>query len=224
MKNNQSGAARIRTIIGGGAVALLLLAGVFVGPDLVGFYRFNQALDRMAADNTANAGEWPQTQEVCAICHGRHGNAATQLYPRLAGQPAAYLAQQLQAFASSQRPNAWMSPLARTMSAEEIQRIADYYAAQPPARNDSFVADPALVAKGEALAKAGACSACHGNDLAGRDQFPRLAGQGYDYLVDQLTTFKNGQRKDASGAMNGMVANLSSEDIQQLAHYLASHP
>ena len=224
MKKNQAGAGRIKTMFGGLVLTALLLVGVFLGPDLVGYYRFDQALDQMAASNEANAGQWPQLPEVCLICHGHRGNAVTQLYPRLAGQPATYLAQQLQAFANDQRHNANMSPLARTMSADEIKRLADYYASQPPLRNDSFVADPAIVAKGEALAKAGNCTACHGNDLAGHDQFPRLAGQGYDYLVDQLTAYNNGQRVDPTGAMSGITAKLSKEDITQLSHYLASRP
>ena len=78
------------------------------------------------------------------------------------------------------------------------------------------------VAKIADLAKAKNCAACHGQQLEGKDDYPRLAGQGYDYLVDQLTNFKTGKRHDATGAMAAMAGPLSQQDIEDLAQFIAS--
>ncbi len=218
----QRGASRILLLTGGALLALLVIFAAVYGPQLLAYYRFGQAIEAIAHREAASGGRWPQVQEACIVCHGFNGNTVTQLYPRLAGQPAVYMTQQLKAFASGQRANPTMSPLAMSLSAEEVQHLAEYFAAQVPAHNTEFVADPPAVAKGEALVKAGNCAACHGAELSGQAGFPRLAGQGYSYLVDQLHAFRNGKRKDPSGAMNGFSATFSDDDIASLAHYLAS--
>lgn len=56
----------------------------------------------------------------------------------------------------------------------------------------------------------------------GQGPVPRLAGLGEAYLAKQLAAFKTGERHDPSGAMNGMAAILSGEDIHAVAGYLAS--
>ena len=56
----------------------------------------------------------------------------------------------------------------------------------------------------------------------GHEQFPRVAGQGYDYLLAQLDAFAQGGRKDPSGAMTAVVSTLSEGDRKSLAQYLAS--
>ena len=219
----QTGASRALMIGGLLLLAVLVLAGVFLGPALLGYYRFSQAVDTGSQHNQAIAGPWPQLNGACVACHGFSGNTVNQLYPSLAGQPAAYLSGQLNAFASGQRSNPIMSSLAINLSPAEIEQLSTYFAAQPVLTNSSFRADPQQQALGEQLAKAGNCIACHGAELQGQGTFPRLSGQGYDYLVKQLTDFKSGQRKDASGAMAPIVAALSEQDITSLATYLASH-
>jgi cytochrome c553 len=49
---------------------------------------------------------------------------------------------------------------------------------------------------------------------------PSLAGQHPGYLYKQLADFKAGRRKNA--AMNAMVANLSDDDLRNLAAYFAA--
>ena len=71
----------------------------------------------------------------------------------------------------------------------------------------------------EATAKT-VCAACHGAD--GNSVIalnPKLAGQHPEYLLKQLTNFKEGTR--ANTVMAGMVANLTKEDMQGLAKYYA---
>jgi len=82
-------------------------------------------------------------------------------------------------------------------------------------------------AKGDAEAgktKAGPCAACHGPDgNAGIDpQYPRLAGQYRDYIVQALHEYKKGDRKNP--IMAGFAATLSDADIDDLAVYYSKLP
>ncbi|HTS55759.1 MAG TPA: c-type cytochrome [Burkholderiales bacterium] len=65
------------------------------------------------------------------------------------------------------------------------------------------------------------CAACHGVD--GNSQVPTnpsLAGQHFSYIYKQLTDYKAGRRKNP--IMNGIVANLSDEDMRDLAAYFST--
>jgi cytochrome c553 len=64
------------------------------------------------------------------------------------------------------------------------------------------------------------CAACHGADGNSAIALnPKLAGQHPEYLLKQLTNFKEGKRKNV--VMAGMVANLSAADMKDLAKYFA---
>lgn len=65
------------------------------------------------------------------------------------------------------------------------------------------------------------CAACHGVDgNSAVSQNPKLAGQLPEYLLKQLTNFKEGKR--ANAVMAGMVANLTADDMKNLADYYAA--
>lgn len=209
-----------RILLGLGAIIVLLLA-VF-GRDLLDLYRLMDYVETSTAAYEADGGPWPQLTDACAGCHGDKGNSQHPGYPSLAGQPAAYLTAQLQRFANGQRVNPNMGPLAMTLSEAEIKQIADYYSRQPTAVSSSFEAEPALRDQGRQLVATRACAACHGERLTGKDQNPRLAGQGHDYLVAQLGAFATGARRDPTGAMNALAAAASPEDRKAMAAYLAS--
>ena len=51
---------------------------------------------------------------VCSACHGPNGNSVNPEWPRLAGQSAVYIAEQLRLFRSGVRNNPVMKPLAAT--------------------------------------------------------------------------------------------------------------
>jgi cytochrome c553 len=64
------------------------------------------------------------------------------------------------------------------------------------------------------------CAACHGPDgNSPTPDFPRLAGQHYDYLLQTLKDYKSGARKNA--IMAAQVANLTPRDLQDLAAFYA---
>ncbi len=90
----------------------------------------------------------------------------------------------------------------------------------------------ALLASGSASAsgdiaagkdKAKTCYACHGPDGNAPDpQYPRLAGQWENYLLQALREYKSGQRDNP--IMKGFVSTLSDQDMQDLAAYFSSLP
>ena len=66
--------------------------------------------------------------------------------------------------------------------------------------------------------KARTCAACHGPDgNSAAADFPRLAGQHYDYLLKALKDYKTGARKNA--VMAPLVANLNQRDFEDLAAF-----
>jgi cytochrome c553 len=69
--------------------------------------------------------------------------------------------------------------------------------------------------------KSALCSTCHGPDgNSSNPVWPTLAGQHEAYTARQLELFKNGERKGT--VMAGMVAGLSSKDMEDLGAYYAS--
>ena len=67
------------------------------------------------------------------------------------------------------------------------------------------------------------CSACHGaNGVSVGDAIPNLAGQKVAYLEAQLKALKDGSRKHP--VMGAIAAQLSADDIANVAAYFASLP
>jgi cytochrome c553 len=172
---------------------------------------------------------------VCSACHGPNGNSTSPEWPRLAGQSAVYIVEQLRLFRSGVRNNPVMKPLASTLSDQDIDDIAVYYQAQTPA---GLEADPSYWQAGEALYVRGdrahdvpACIACHGpvgrgNPAAG---YPALRAQQSVYMVKQLSDYASGARYTGSnpavvsrnGAMMFTIARrLSPEQIRDVASYV----
>lgn len=67
------------------------------------------------------------------------------------------------------------------------------------------------------------CAACHGQDGKSiMPMYPVIAGQYEDYLVHALQGYRSGARRNA--IMAGFAAQLSDDDIDNLAAYYASLP
>lgn len=202
------------------AAALLASAAIF-GPELLSGYRFMDALDRHYVDYEANGGAWPQTQDTCTLCHGAGGQPQDGQYAALAGQPAAYIQTQLHAFATGRRHSPQMEPLAASLSETQILTLAEYFANQQPGITEAPERNDVLSQRGKMTVATHGCVACHGNKLSGGPIGPRIAGQGEGYLRDQLKAFRQGQRKDPNQAMNAIASQLSDDEIEATAHYLA---
>ena len=190
------------------------------------------ALDPFA-DGKAASGE-PKAA-LCASCHGPQGNSTNPEWPRLAGQSAVYIAEQLRLFKSGARANPIMKPLATALSDQDIDDLAVYYEAQTPT---GLEADPSYWKAGEALYLNGdtahsvpACVACHGpvgrgNLAAG---YPALRAQQSVYVAKQLNDYASGTRypgqhpeqASRNGTMMLTVAKrLTPEEIRDVASYV----
>ena len=67
------------------------------------------------------------------------------------------------------------------------------------------------------------CAACHGaNGVSVSDSIPNLAAQKAAYIESQLKALKDGSRKNQ--IMGAIAAQLSSDDIANVAAYFASQP
>lgn len=82
----------------------------------------------------ATRGDWDRGIPGCVQCHGPAGVGVGPHFPPLAGQPAAYLAAQLRAWQQGTRHNdplQLMQHLSTALSAQDIQAVSAWFAAQP---------------------------------------------------------------------------------------------
>ena len=167
--------------------------------------------------------------QVCSNCHGIDGNAVSPNFPRLAGQPEAYLVVQLKSFRGRGRSDPagfeYMWGLSRALTDAQIDGLAAYFHAQVPKPNP---------ARGGPLADAGkvifegglpdqhvpACTSCHGANGEGHDQFPRLAGQHADYVIKQLNVFQRSDERPEGVVMKVVAHELQPAQIEAIAAYV----
>jgi cytochrome c553 len=107
---------------------------------------------------------------------------------------------------------------------------------QDPSRVESY--DPHIgffayvpvgsIARGERLVTTGAgksipCATCHGDDLRGTGEVPRIAGSSAIYIFRQLYNIQNHTRRGPSVAlMKPVVSQLTTDDMISIAAYVAS--
>ena len=184
---------------------------------------------------TGKAASGETKAALCSACHGPQGNSVNPDWPRLAGQSAVYIAEQLKLFRAGLRDNPTMKPLAAALSDQDISDLAVYYEAQTPS---GLEADPSYWKAGEALYVSGdaarnvpACVACHGpmgrgNLAAG---YPALRAQQSVYVVKQLNDYASGARytgsdvakADPNSAMMLTLAKrMTAEEIRDVASYV----
>ena len=165
--------------------------------------------------------------QVCASCHGADGNSAVPMYPKLAGQFKPYTAKQLTEFKSGARKSPVMSPIAATLSPEDITTLSTYFATQEPKLGKAKANGPG--SPGAKIYQAGipglnvpACASCHGPAGAGIPaQFPRLAGQHAEYTMSQLKLFRSGERENDPSKMMRMISSrMSDQDMAAVADYI----
>jgi len=184
---------------------------------------------------TGKAASGEAKAALCSACHGPNGNSANPVWPRIAGQSAVYVAEQLRLFRSGVRDNPVMKPLASALSDQDIDDLAVYYQAQTPT---GLEADPSYWKPGEALYVSGdaargvpGCVACHGpvgrgNLAAG---YPALRAQQSVYVVKQLNDYASGARytgpNPVQASRNGVMMltlakQMTPEEIRDVASYV----
>ena len=210
---------------------------------LTGAVAFSQTAPAPAASaapasspfDTGKAASGESKAALCASCHGQAGNSANPEWPRLAGQSAVYIAEQLRLFRAGVRNNPIMKPLAATLNDQDISDLAVYYQAQTPT---GLEADPSYWKAGEQVYLSGdaarevpACVACHGplgrgNLAAG---YPALRAQQSVYVVKQLNDYASGARytgpNPEQASPNGVMMltlakRMTPEEIRDVASYV----
>jgi cytochrome c553 len=165
------------------------------------------------------AEEAARGESLAYTCHGCHGipnykNAyPTYSVPKLGGQHPLYLANALKAYASGERPHATMHSQAATLSDEDRTNIAAYVSGTAATSNGEVVGTPPPSTQ--------TCVSCHGTDGAktiGAD-YPILAGQYRDYLVQALKDYKSGKRKNP--VMAGIITAVNEKDFEAIAEFFS---
>jgi cytochrome c553 len=158
--------------------------------------------------------------QVCAGCHGADGKPVDKTFPIIWGQQAGYLYIELRDFKRGDRKSDVMQPIASTMSRDDMQAIAEYFAkkpwpdlGQPRAAKD--VADRASAAN-----RSVGCTGCHLDHFQGDGTVPRLSGQSQAYLTKTIADFRTRARGNNPGMSDLMIATAP-DDLAALEQYLA---
>lgn len=167
----------------------------------------------------------------CASCHGAAGEGSLST-PRLAGQPAAYLAKQLEDFRSGLRHNESMAFVARALTDEDIEKLARYYAGIElratiaPSLGGNLERGRLIAEKGDWKSNVPACFSCHGMNGEGvAPGFPALSGQQPDYIFAQLAAWHAGERKNSpQKLMDDIARRMNPDDMRAVSDYLGSMP
>lgn len=159
--------------------------------------------------------------DTCLGCHGIKGyrNAYPNYrVPKLGGQHQAYLVIALQGYKAGTRSHPTMIAQSDTLSDQDMQDLAAYFADQGEARTGEPVTDGRATAGKEKIA---VCIACHGEaGISPAPNWPSLAGQHQDYLIHAIKEYRDGGRKDP--VMMGQVVNLTDQDIKDIAAFYAA--
>jgi cytochrome c553 len=171
----------------------------------------------------------PIADQLCASCHGKHGDSAVPGFPKLAGQTPEYLLHEMREYKRRHRDNAMMSHLMKHLSDQDLVNLALYYAQQKP--TPAAVSQPELLAAGKKLyfngnpdAGVTSCDGCHGENGHGSAQFPRLAGQNVAYILDQFKQYREGKRRFGMRPMLHEAQRMTQAEINAVAEYIASMP
>lgn len=173
---------------------------------------------------------------ACTVCHGKEGRATPDGYfPRIAGKPAGYLANQLLNFRDGRRSYPQMSYLIEHLTDDYLREMAEHFAAldvpypaPPPPQAAPAVLERGrqLVHQGDAARNVPACVACHGAAMTGvAPSIPGLLGLPRDYLNSQLGAWKTGQRRaQAPDCMAAIARQLTPEEVSAVSAWLAAQP
>ena len=155
----------------------------------------------------------------CVSCHSSTGTTHSTL-PLLEGQPKAAFVAQWRAFRERKRTAPVMVSLAEELSEQDVDDLADHYAALlPPRAPESSGSDA-----GRALADRLRCADCHGPALQGTNAgAARLAGQKARYTAWSLQLMRGGTRSHGTAAKpDPLLADLSNAEIESLAAHFAA--
>lgn len=166
-------------------------------------------------------------QGQCFICHGAEGESSSPVFPRLAGQNAAYVARQLADYKSGKRVSSAMQPMVRDLNAADFKALGAWFASRKPQAHAVEDAELAQVGRyifqrGNPYSGVAACAACHGPQGHGTEALPRLAGQHALYTENQLKAFNKRQRTNDNAVMHLIASRLTEFEMKAVSSYISS--
>jgi cytochrome c553 len=167
-------------------------------------------------------GEAQRGKVLAYTCHGCHGvpdykNAFPNYsVPKLGGQNAQYLVTALGAYAGGDRAHQTMHSQATTLSDQDRADIAAFLQSEVVPSGSPVVGTPPPATQ--------TCVSCHGANGAKTigPEYPILAAQYPDYIVQALRAYKTGKRKNP--IMAGIVAGIEEKDFEAIAQFFGQQP
>lgn len=192
-------------------------------------------LTLLALMTLAGSTAWAQADEArakkiaggsCFLCHGMNGESTSEIFPRLAGQHAEYIAKQLGAFKSGARKSTAMAEMVSKLTPDEMVALGKYYEKMSIPREEPK--EPQLAAMGQYIFHNGnkfsgvpACVACHGTTAQGAANLPRLAGQFSGYIHTQLKSFNKRERTNDNAVMHVVAEKMTELEMAAVAEYVS---
>jgi cytochrome c553 len=187
-------------------------------------------LSAMSCAETLAGAELARAEEIvqgkCFLCHGADGESSSPVFPRLAGQHAAYLARQLSDYQTGKRKSSTMQPMVEGLNASDFMVLGKYFAsrqAQPHSVEDAELAQVGrfVFVRGNPFTGVAACASCHGSKGYGNEQLPRLAGQHAQYTEAQLRQFNKRERNNDNAVMHSIASKLSELELKAVSAYIS---
>lgn len=182
----------------------------------------------------ANAADIASLTGPCEDCHGKDGASEESKIPSIGGMSAVYITDSLALYSDKSRPcedieypagehkgeTTNMCEVAKKLSEEEAEQVADHYAGKPFVRaKQDFDAELAKRGKGIHALN---CKKCHEDGGSSPDDDAGfLAGQWTPYLEEQFEEYAAGKRPMPE-KMQPKMEKLSEDDIKALINYYAS--
>jgi sulfide dehydrogenase cytochrome subunit len=162
--------------------------------------------------------------EQCGACHGMDGNSNSTAIPSIAGINENYFEFTIEEYKNGNRKSDLMKSLAVNLSADQIGKLANYYAKQTfKPKEQKF--DKGLAQKGKELHEK-YCAKCHDiNDRSDPNNYGLLVGQGIPYLRSAVKEYLDGTRK-VNPIMLAKLKRVQNEvgekGFEQLVNFYAS--
>lgn len=164
----------------------------------------------------------------CRGCHKQDAFGRVDgTYPRLTGQYASVIVKQLTDIRAGARLNPKMEPFISpdAITVDEIADIATYLSTLATVKeNGKGPGDQ--VRLGETIYNQRGCVKCHGSrgEGSGEKLYPALAAQHFSYLVREMELIRTGARGNSHPDMVATLRDISTNDMEAMADYLARLP
>jgi cytochrome c553 len=174
--------------------------------------------------------DMPRAEKIvsgsCFLCHGENGESSSEIFPKLAGQHASYIAKQLENFKAGKRKSTAMADMSSRLNPEDMAALGHYFESkksEPEVAKDAELANVGryIFHSGNKYSGVPACASCHGKEGLGTASLPRLAGQYASYIETQLKLFNQRERTNDNAVMHAIVSKMSALEMAAVAEYIS---